>query len=46
MHVRCWVNNEDYWPERGRLPEEIKYVLDRNGIGIPYPQMDVHIDNR
>lgn len=45
LHVRCWVNNEDYWPERGRLPEKIKCALDQNGIGIPYPQMDVHVRN-
>lgn len=45
LHVRCWVKNEDYWPERGRLPEGMKRVLDQNGIGIPYPQMDVHIMN-
>jgi len=44
LGVRCWFKNEDYWPGKWRLTEDIKYVLDESGIEIPYPQMDVHID--
>ena len=40
---RCWVKNDDYWEVRRRLTEELKYALDEKGIGIPYPQMDVHM---
>lgn len=43
--VRCWFKNEDFWAGRWRLIEEAKYALEANGIGIPYPQMDVHIQN-
>lgn len=43
--VRCWFKNEDFWTGRWRLIEEAKYALEANGIGIPYPQMDVHIQN-
>lgn len=40
---RCWVKNSDYWEVRRRLMEELKYALDEAGIGIPYPQLDVHM---
>lgn len=43
LGVRCWFKNEDFWTGRWRLMEEAKYALDANGISIPYPQMDVHI---
>lgn len=41
--VRPWVNSGDYWPMYWDSMEKIKNALDENGIGIPYPQMDVHI---
>lgn len=43
LNVRGWTLNEDYWTAKGRLTEQIKEVLDENGIGIPFPQMDVHM---
>lgn len=45
LNVRCWANNEQYWECKWRITEQIKYALDDAGISIPYPQMDVHIDN-
>ncbi len=42
--VRVWVNTPDYWAVREQLIRSIKYSLDEAGIGIPYPQMDVHVD--
>ncbi|KFZ39271.1 mechanosensitive ion channel protein [Shewanella mangrovi] len=41
--VRPWVNSSDYWPTHFDLMEKIKLALDENGIGIPYPQMDIHV---
>lgn len=41
--IRIWVAASDYWPAKWRLTENIKYVLDENGISIPYPQLDVQI---
>lgn len=41
--VRPWVNVGDYWPVYWDLMREIKIALDKNDIGIPYPQMDVHL---
>lgn len=43
LGVRCWFENDDYWTGRWRLMEEAKYALEENGISIPYPQVDVHI---
>jgi small conductance mechanosensitive channel len=40
---RPWVNSGDYWPTKFDLTEKIKNRFDELGIGIPYPQMDVHI---
>ena len=44
LGVRFWTKTEDYWPVRWKMLEDIKYAFDDNGIGIPYPQMDVHLD--
>lgn len=41
--VRPWVKATDYWPVYWDLMREIKIALDKNDIGIPYPQMDVHL---
>ena len=41
--VRPWVKSSDYWPVYFELMENIKIRLDQENIGIPYPQMDVHI---
>lgn len=43
LGVRVWVKTEDYWAVRWRMLEEVKYALDRSGISIPFPQMDVHL---
>ena len=42
--VRVWVNSGDYWAVMDALTRNVKYALDEAGIGIPFPQMDVHID--
>lgn len=42
--VRVWANTPDYWAVRERLTNDVKVALDAKGIGIPYPQMDVHVD--
>lgn len=41
--VRCYSSNENFWETRCRLMETIKYALDEAGIGIPFPQIDVHV---
>ena len=41
--VRPWVKTADYWAVLFALTEAIKNALDDADIGIPYPQMDVHL---
>jgi small conductance mechanosensitive channel len=40
--VRPWVKTQDYWNVYFDLTQAIKEALDKEGIEIPYPQMDVH----
>jgi small conductance mechanosensitive channel len=42
--VRPWAKTSDYWTVRAEIIEAIKESFDNNGISIPYPQMDVHLD--
>jgi small conductance mechanosensitive channel len=42
--VRPWVKTEDYWAVKFDLTEKIKLAFDANGISIPFPQMDVHLN--
>lgn len=44
--VRAWCKASDYWDVKFDLLENVKKEFDANGISIPYPQMDVHIDNK
>lgn len=41
--VRFWTTNGDAWPVYWDLLEEFKRALDKHQIGIPFPQMDVHL---
>lgn len=44
--LRIWCNAENYWDVKFDLLETVKKEFDKQGISIPYPQMDVHIDNK
>ncbi len=41
--ARAWVKSGDYWTFKFDMLEQIKLEFDRNGISIPYNQLDVHI---
>ncbi|CAI1840243.1 Small-conductance mechanosensitive channel [Serratia quinivorans] len=41
--VRVWTSNANYWEVYYDLLENIKTALDEHQIGIPYPQLDVHL---
>ena len=43
LNLRCYSANENFWETRWRLMESVKYALDEAGIGIPFPQVDVHV---
>jgi len=40
--VRPWANSAHYWDVFFFLNENIKKAFDKEGVSIPYPQMDVH----
>ncbi|WP_105900856.1 small-conductance mechanosensitive channel MscS [Vibrio gangliei] len=42
--VRPWVKTNDYWAVYFDLLQAIKEGLDEEGIEIPFPQMDVHLN--
>lgn len=42
--IRVWVDKDDYWQVRFDLLENIKNEFDKDGIVIPYNQLDIHID--
>lgn len=42
--VRAWCKAEDYWTVYFDLIKDVKKAFDKNGISIPYPQLDVHTD--
>ncbi len=44
--VRVFVKTDDYWGAKEQLTVAVKKALDAEGIGIPFPQMDVHLDDR
>ena len=41
--VRVWCETADYWEVYYDLLEQIKTAFDAQGIGIPYPQVEVHL---
>jgi len=40
--VRVWVEAKDYWTVYFETNEQVKLVFDKEGISIPYPQIDIH----
>lgn len=44
--VRFWTAKENVFATRERLTQEIKMQLDRAGLEIPFPQMQVHFSPR
>ncbi len=44
--ARAWVKNGDYWTVHNYLLNEGKSAFDKNGIEIPYNQLEVTIKNQ
>lgn len=38
-----WCNSENYWSAFYDINERVKLAFDKNGISIPYNQLDVHV---
>jgi len=43
--VRAWVKASDYWGVYFLMNENIYKTFDKEGLNIPYPQMDIHLHN-
>ncbi|NNF35652.1 MAG: mechanosensitive ion channel family protein [Saprospiraceae bacterium] len=43
LATRPFCNSEHYWDVYFYMNEHVKKQLDKAGIGIPYPQVDVHM---
>lgn len=44
--LRVWCPHADYWDVREKLMNAAKEAMDRNGISIPFPQMDIHVSGK
>ena len=42
---RAWVSTDDYWKTKWRMNEKIKEAFDAEDVRIPYPQLDVHLND-
>ncbi len=43
--VRAWVKQEDYWGVFFDMNENVYNTFAKEGLNIPFPQMDVHVHN-
>ena len=43
LGLHYWVKTADYWDEAWSINQAIKETLDKNGIAIPFNQLDVHV---
>jgi small conductance mechanosensitive channel len=43
--VRAWVNASDYWGVYFDMNKKVYNTFEKEGLNIPYPQMDVHVHN-
>jgi small conductance mechanosensitive channel len=46
LFVRPWANAADYWGIYFDMMENVKVEFDKAGISIPFPQRDVHIQQK
>ncbi len=46
MVVRAWSSAADLWPVNFDMNENVYKEFPKNGLNIPFPQMDVHVHNK
>lgn len=44
LATRPFCNSENYWDTFFYMQEHVKKAFDAEGVSIPFPQMDVHVD--
>ena len=46
INLACliWCKSDDYWDVFYYMQEQVKIEFDKQGIKIPYSQLDVHIN--
>jgi len=45
LTARVWVKSADYWTVNSDVLEAVKSAFDKEGIEIPFNQLDVHVKN-
>ncbi|RKJ41444.1 mechanosensitive ion channel family protein [Acutalibacter sp. 1XD8-33] len=43
LAMKLWCRQEEYWNLYFSMQEAVKLTFDREGVEIPYPQLDVHL---
>lgn len=46
LRMRVWVKSADYWPVFFDMNEKLYKVLPTEGLRFPFPQVDVHLDQK
>ena len=46
LQLRPWCKTSDYWSVKGEITRKVYDEFVKEGIEIPYPQMDVHINEK
>lgn len=46
ISLKLWTKNDVFWSVKYDLMNKIKPTLDKAGISIPFPQMDLHVINK
>ena len=46
LKMRVWVKSADYWPVFFSMNEKVYKALPKEGLNFPFPQVDVHVDQK
>ena len=46
LKLRAWVKSPDYWPVFFSMNEKVYKALPNEGLNFPFPQVDVHFDQK
>lgn len=46
LKLRAWVKSSDYWPVFFDMNEKIYKALPKEGLNFPFPQVDVHLNQK